>query len=1010
MHRRIVLVLLLCVGLTQSSLSAAIRIRAEGQGFVTIRKVPVVDCRVVRGFLGTLVDGSVRSWDYRGSVREYPRTASDGVAYAYLNNDGAHIRLADGESFNVVVLRGGAKARMYADVNGLTEPVGREPVCRFEGGKEVETVRLDHVVKATKVSLFGVEGGTIADVAFYRVQETRAADGSAEFWTPGPSTYDPSKPTSRFAPENLYQGMKERYGDRRHLVAPLVREDGEASPLSLTGGRPLHLISAPLSAGQGLSAIDLTAKMAGTAGPRTLTIVVQDPLDPRLDLLWVELEVQVPGTLDRQLDIPDQVLLENSQLWLTLRSDKDVELERPRFGLHFVAKERALPEALAWRKLLMKSFYSLLSEPRPWGAYGKRPREDFYASSRYAAQCPELFMTVDQCHALAPADDIVRQYREWVYLRNLDKLSDIAPPPEPPVGVPAWAWYPRLAWLEVRRIAQWWLDERLVPTGEFGGRVGDDTDLYQQFADLPFFEDKGVGARLLEAGAKLAELADKENLREGLNLHATDSLHAYEEGINHLALMARWFYGDPIYFERCMESARNMEALTIVTADGRRHFRDMERMGYEDLQRPRTPKVDGSTSPLMWHTALQVADYNHNPRALKVLQEWADTWLRFMSPGQWATDVEVLTGKVVGSQRDRPLYGGYSTQGVTFTWLYALTGQNRYVGPFLHYYRQAKAPAPANVFLGDAYCLGGLDTLDQATLKLLARSNPALALYADGDPQPLIQATIGNPRSSQQGIETLYDARRWPDMYTTSHQFTDRVFPGLLQYASISYFGGFCHRNKFNPTLAVSWEGFGTDYAALVLRNRRDSVKLLVYSFAAKPLTGRMRLWALAHGLYRLTVGPDADGDFQADRIETDKSVELARAAAIPLTIHPGMVTVVALEQQRELDPTLTRADLAIARREVEFHDGVLSGMVHNLGSADAEDVVVAVATEDGRTVARRSLGPLGAPVDLVPKHIPFTLPLPEPPAAGWRLVVDPDNRVPEIYEGNNEAGLAVTP
>ena len=481
----------------------AIRVPAGPQGFVTIRKVPAVDCQVVRGFLGTLVDGSVRSWDYRGTVREYPRTASDGVAYAYLNNDGAHIRLADGEGFNVVVLRGGAKARMYVEVDGITEPVGTRtavPIRRWQRGRDrlsgsrrqghegqfLRRGRRDH--RGCRV-LPGA--GRQSDGQCGRDLDTR----------PRVSTIRPS-PSREFAPESLYRGMKERYGDRQHLVVPLVKGNGAGCRTVLEGGRPVHFVSEPLGDGRGLSAIDLTAKMSGTAGPRTLTIAVQDPLDPRLDLTWVELEVQVPGTLELQLDVPDQVLLENSQLWLTLRCDKDVQLETPRFGLHFVSKEQALPEALAWRKLLMKSFYSLMSEPRPWGAYGKRPREQFYASSRYAGQCPELFMTIDQCHALAPTDDTVRQYREWVYLRNLDKLSDIAPPPEPPAGVPAWAWYPRLAWLEVRRIAQWWLDERLVPTGEFGGRVGDDTDLYQQFADLPFFEDTGVGARVLDGAAR----------------------------------------------------------------------------------------------------------------------------------------------------------------------------------------------------------------------------------------------------------------------------------------------------------------------------------------------------------------------------------------------------------------------------------------------------------------------------------------------------------------------------
>ncbi|OHB64264.1 MAG: hypothetical protein A2Y77_04395 [Planctomycetes bacterium RBG_13_62_9] len=450
-----------------------------------------------------------------------------------------------------------------------------------------------------------------------------------------------------------------------------------------------------------------------------------------------------------------------------------------------------------------------------------------------------------------------------------------------------------------------------------------------------------------------------------------------------------------------------MEALTIVTADGRRHFRDKERMGFEDVAKPGAPKVDGGTSPLMWHTALQLADYNRNPRALKVLQEWADTWLKLMSPGRWATDVEVLSGKVTGSQPARPLYGGYSTQGVTFTWLYALTGQDRYVEPFLHYYRQKKAPLSGNTFLGDVCCLGALDALDQATLKGLVPYNPALTLYAQHDAQPLIQATIGNPRGSQQGIDTLYDARRWPDMYTNAHQFTDRVFPSLLEHAAVSYLGGFCRRNKYNPAQAVSWEGFGTDYAALVLRNRQDSVKLLIYSFAPTPVTGKIRFWALSHGLYRLTVGPDADGDFKADRIESEKSVELARADSVPLTMQPRTVTVVTLEPQRKLDPIFSRADLAITPRELEFGGRVLSGTVHNLGSAAVDDVIIAVVDANGRAVSSKSLGSLAAPLDLFPKRVRFTLELPDQLIPGYKLVLDPQNKVPEIYEGNNNIDLA---
>ena len=62
-------------------------LKAGDPAFVEVQKVPVVDCRVVRGFLGTPVDGSVTSKDYRGRVREYPHTASDGVVYSYNRND-----------------------------------------------------------------------------------------------------------------------------------------------------------------------------------------------------------------------------------------------------------------------------------------------------------------------------------------------------------------------------------------------------------------------------------------------------------------------------------------------------------------------------------------------------------------------------------------------------------------------------------------------------------------------------------------------------------------------------------------------------------------------------------------------------------------------------------------------------------------------------------------------------------------------------------------------------------
>jgi len=307
--------------------------------------------------------------------------------------------------------------------------------------------------------------------------------------------------------------------------------------------------------------------------------------------------------------------------------------------------------------------------------------------------------------------------------------------------------------------------------------------------------------------------------------------------------------------------------------------------------------------------------------------------------------------------------------------------------------------------------LGGLDDLDEKALEKLAGATPEAALFINGDAGPLQRAIIGRPDMSQAAVDNLCDARRFPDMYTTAHQYTDRVLLGDIQsWAAVSYLGGHCKRNKYNPTHAVSWEGFGDEYGALVVKNRRDGMKALLYNFATGAKAGALRVWALEHGEYRVVVGVDQDGDGKIDRVTKETTLELVRADRVALDLAPQAVTVVEITQVRKLEPIFSRADLAIAAREVEIQGDVLSGTVHNIGSADAAEVEVAVVNAEGKAVARQSLGKLEAPLDLVARRREFKLQLPAGARKGWRLVLDPAGAIPEIYEGNNEVKLDELP
>jgi hypothetical protein len=228
----------------------------------------------------------------------------------------------------------------------------------------------------------------------------------------------------------------------------------------------------------------------------------------------------------------------------------------------------------------------------------------------------------------------------------------------------------------------------------------------------------------------------------------------------------------------------------------------------------------------------------------------------------------------------------------------------------------------------------------------------------------------------------------------------------LLARASEAYLGGLCKRNKYNPVHAVSWEGFGVDYAALVLSHRWDRLKVAVYSYAEAPMRGLMRVWALDHGRYRITQGLDADRDFKIDQSPQTSEKELVRADGVDVTLAPRTVTVIEVSQLEKLDPLSGRPDLAVVGREVELAGMAIKGTIHNIGGADAADVAVAIVDANGTTVAKQSLGRLPAPAGLVPSRVAFSVDLPSKSQKGWKLVVDPAKAVPEIYEGNNEVSL----
>jgi hypothetical protein len=242
-------------------------------------------------------------------------------------------------------------------------------------------------------------------------------------------------------------------------------------------------------------------------------------------------------------------------------------------------------------------------------------------------------------------------------------------------------------------------------------------------------------------------------------------------------------------------------------------------------------------------------------------------------------------------------------------------------------------------------------------------------------------------------------------MYTTAEVFTDRVFLYGITQPAIAYTGGYATRNKFIHTHAVSWDGFGTDFAALVKLARPERLKVLLYNFKSEPLDGSMRVWTLQPGSYQMRLGIDRDSDDTLDTSLEQRDVTLQRADRLPLTLPPNQVLVLELTQTEAHPKLFPLPDLAISAGEIHRDGDTLVIPIHNIGSADALATDIIVRDNHGQIRARKQVPSIAAPLDLIPKIHTLRLPIPAlAPGTIMQIELDTTNQIREIYEGNNVA------
>ncbi|MCE9612676.1 MAG: hypothetical protein K8T26_00275 [Lentisphaerae bacterium] len=984
----------------------AIPVDPDDESELVIKALRPTDCRILRGFCFTPVDGTTESWDWAMRPWEYNMSGTGtGVQYGYLKNDGLHIMLEDAKGVNAVQVRGGVHANVFTGCTTYDDPGSGTAAFTFEGRARNSLAYFSKPFKAEKFSFFDVRDGVMADVNFFRVGERRPKGRVVT----GHVLLAGGKPGVLQAPLDNRFG---RHDDRVYALSPGLEQSVSEDDAHSVSGRvevlklrnPTHFISAAVEQETPVGAIGLRGRWTRSPGNGLLTIQVQDPLHTFSAITTVSVALKSDGECNLVIDFPDQVLELGQALWISVIPYGAHEVRDLQIDTYLPEREVAVGEALPYQQLRFKHHFGTMSEGRPW-THLYHP-EDLYTTwkAQQGKDWPGLEAMLNalfQCRRLDPADPLSTEYERWIFRASREKARQPvldAPVLPPANGAPEWAVLAREAWLGTRSVADWWIQNRVVPTGEFGTELNDDTDLWQNFANFPMFERDGVGGELLLYGQRHWDLAVNGGyLEAGVNAHQDDPLHAYEEGINHEGMLMWWNFGDPVFVEQCMTAARSTESFTTVNAAGHRHFKSSI-VSSADLRNQRPNEADGDNHSLLMHPVQEVVWYNRNPRALKFLTDYCDAWLAHIdATNQYPTLIDVDTDEVL--QRDSEPF----TESMSFQMGVMLTaaeahGDMKFIRPAIEYFVRQGHPDFLRSYLADFYDQGYLGDIGPLRGYLFTYA-PVTRWWETGDKRPIMDEL----RTEIAEIQTFRN------MYTTVEPFADRVFleaKRKLNTSSLAYTGGFATRNRSRHSHGVSWENFGTNYAALVRTSRRDRFETLVYNFNPSALQGQARFWKLDHGVYQWESGIDSDGDDAIDQARMTNEMEVVRGDRVPVTLAPQAVTVLRLTKLLDLDRLEDRADLALAPSEVAVVGETVRGLAHNIGSKDVDDVVVSLVDETGTVRMRTSLGALAAPVDLVPRRAPFMLEgLPEG-HTGWQIVLDPDKVIPEITKINNSVDV----
>ncbi len=877
-----------------------------------------------------------------------------------------HLEISGGAWGEMALLKHDAARGTDAETRLFDRPKGQETTFH----------QFDEPVTGEKLRFTNVEQETpIGELSAYYVHPGAEPKGVAQL------RY---KLTSRIAPEGnpslkpLVDFIDNRYpaDERMTMVAMPGGIGGEKRKAAQTGLPIVHILipadfrSMPVDVGHGFSygwenmdggldgiAIDLPVMhLKATHGAYIpMNIQVKDPLWPMRDMLNFSFSVKPDEPHTLWLDTRDRILPNGKSLYITIAAaggDFDTAaLEGAEVRLIFKPWKEAAKEHVADRFTQVRDEYANMVEE----SVSSRRLNLF---NRYDGDITDL-LRVD------PQNDLGRKY--WHEMNREQTRPDFVLPPTP-AGVPAWAFLQVEDLGYLKRLINWYIDNRQIENGEFGGGLSDDSDFTEWWPGLAMMgaTPEKIKKSLLK---EMDAMYDQHMFTNGLATIQADELHSYEDGLNVLGESMQLDFGSPKQIERAMVTARRLEWLTGINAAGHRHIRSAYFSGAKMAE-------DGvwdwskDNSYMVFHPALSMVLFNGSQRTRKMMLEVADGLLAHRKLGK---DGKYVINDTINFKTDQDLPPEFQRPWFIFWAAYRWTGDAKYLQPFI-----GRGAASALAINSDA-----LDIMKMRDTwgKDLAAAAERPGTSNETAPQLAWQVTGDTKYLEKVYTEQIRTAHEREFINTEGSLWIDRIYynNGELQRSRLG--GVALMRNYVYPGNVVSWKfdapANDQSVGILVPEATPTHIKIIAYNLDATAVKAHMTGWEIDPGKWEIAQGVQGATKDEALHDASARTADFERSKDVEITFAPHQTTVLELKLVSKGVPYWSRPDLGIDPEDVTVKDNHMQVTVHSVGSVDAPASEVVVRDRAGKTIARAHLPALKAPADLTPKTATVSLVLP---------------------------------